>query len=143
MLVLMRMCRNDDNTLLRKMKGLGDTVGAMDAALRGVQNEYIHARARLCRAINPRCSALAKVPPEILAVIFEETCAANGTMGGIALGDVVLAMTCCASQLEWLALDTDDWPPPNTDAADQTVQETLMPAALQLNHLRYLHVTSK
>ena len=64
------------------MKGLGDTVGAMDAALRGVQNEYIHARARLCRAINARCSALAKVPPEILAVIFEETCAANSTMGG-------------------------------------------------------------
>ena len=62
--------------LPRKMEGLGDTVGAMDAALRGVRDGYNHARARLCLAINARCSVLAKIPPEILAVIFEETCAA-------------------------------------------------------------------
>ena len=63
--------------------------------------------------------------------------------GNLVPADVISAVTCCASQLKWLTLYVDDWPLPDTDPADRTVQETQMPAALQLSHLRHLRMKGR
>ena len=79
-MLLFRTCRDDEISLLRKIGGLEDAVKALDAVVDGVHSEYFSARAKLCRATNARCSALARLPLEILAMIFDAACAINEPM---------------------------------------------------------------
>jgi len=69
--------RGDESVLVRQTESLDRTVNTLDAVMQGIRSESFQARARLNRMVNARCSTLAKLPPEILSMIFEAACTKN------------------------------------------------------------------